>query len=151
MTNESKVFEIILMVIVVGLIIGYASGLISFGKQTTTPTQEELPQIAENQSETGEVLKFQQCITASDCNWDHTKYYNRNCEFSGRWRCMPSPVVGESFCSYGCYINDTIGGWCGDGICGGMIEGSNEDGVESEVSCWDCDKDVASLGKLVIG
>ena len=146
--GEVNMFEIILLVVIVGLIVSYMFGWLSFGKEiSTTPTKNELPQSSEtqeNQTETGEVVKFQKCTVVSDCNWDYTKYYNRNCTEGGRWRCLESPVVGEFLCDYGCYLNNT-NGYCGDGVCSGE-EGS----VESSWTCWDCDRDVASIGKLII-
>jgi len=135
--GQANIFEIILAVIVVGLIVGYAFNWISFGGKDTTPVQGELPEISEEEPEAGEVLKFQKCTTSTDCNWDQTKYYNRdNC--TGAWRCMISPS-GESLCSFGCDGNQ----YCGDGVCGGEIE--------SEWTCADCDKDVGFIGKLIIG
>lgn len=137
--GETNIFTIILLVIILGGIILYYFGFISFGQPTITPSEDELPKPSENQTGTpAEVGTYQQCTIASDCNWDYTKYYNRNCT-EGNWRCLESPVAGEFLCSYGCPIPENP--YCGDSVCSGW---------ESEWSCLDCNKDVPYLGKLTI-
>lgn len=137
---ESGVSLVILIIIVIGIGAAFYFGLISFdfGKgKIITPTQDELPEPAEEQPQEETPNKFQQCTLATECNWDQTKYYNRgNC--TGAWRCLESPQVGQNLCSYGCDGNQ----YCGDGICGG---------IESEWICQDCNPLVGFIGKLQIG
>ena len=137
--GEVNMFEIILFVVIVGLVVSYFFGWISFGnKVSATPTENDLPQTSETQENqtSGETLKFQECKTVSECNWDKSKYYNRNCE--GNWRCIESPTQGEYLCSYGCVNNS----YAGDGVCGGE--------VENEWNSIDCNPSVGFIGKLII-
>lgn len=129
---------IVLLLIVIGIL-----SYLAFREKSPTPPEENLPKITENQTETpNEIPTYQKCNVASDCNWDYTKYYNRNCT-EGNWRCMESPVQGEFLCSYGCTIPENQ--YCGDGVCGG-----NGNSGENEWTCADCAKDVPYLGKLTI-
>ena len=133
---ESNLSVIILILLIVGFGAAFYFGLISFGQKTITPTQDELPQPTDEQSDN--VNEFQQCTVQTDCNWDQTKSYNRgNC--TGAWRCMGSPQVGQNLCSYGCDGNK----YAGDKICGGE--------TENEWNSIDCNPLVGYIGKIVIG
>ena len=79
---------------------------------------------------------FQQCNVATECNWDPSIYFNRDC--SGEWRCMEGPQTQLNLCSYGCLEPPNV--YCGDGICGGV--------AGNEWSCSDCNEDIAFIGSL---
>src|SRR3990167_3240711 len=131
---------ILVIAILIGILVAFYFGWISFGdKKIITPTQDELPKTGEDeQPQEDKPNTFQQCIVPADCNWDQTKYYNRNCT-TGAWRCMESPQVGKFLCSYGCDGNR----YAGDSICGGP--------TETEWNSIDCNPTVGFIGELKIG
>ena len=140
---ESQISVIILILVIVGLGASYFFGWISFdflgGGTNITPDHDDLPESGEDEGDiedTENPNTFQRCDIVSQCNWNQSRYYNRDCS-SGAWRCLESPQVGQNLCSYGCSGNQ----YCGDGICGG---------VESEWTCIDCNPNVGFIGDLVI-
>lgn len=132
--NKKGQATILLLILIVGIIAAFAFGWVSFGKKDITPTESDLPQEQEEQPDETDTNKFQECNLATDCNWDHTLYYNRDCE--GEWRCLESPYPDKKLCSYGCPGNE----FCGDGICGGNFE--------NEWNCPDCSPTQSFIGEL---
>ena len=131
---SKSIYPILLFVVMGILVLAFAMDWITIGGKEVVIEKEDLPDIVEEEPELI-TDQFQECITKEDCNWDHTKYYNRDCD--GEWRCMSSPYPDVKLCSFGC-LNNT---YCGDEICGNF---------ETEWSCPDCAEDIGYIGSLEI-